>query len=90
VYITPSTPPPKGGHHGSLHTTVMKLTLELELWVHFETDKAFLVSEDNENDNGVWLPKSQIDWVEDAQQRRKGYRTTFYVPMWLCEKKGLV
>jgi hypothetical protein len=62
--------------------------MELELWVHFETDKAFLVSEDNENDNGVWLPKSQIDWVEDAQQRRKGYRTTFYVPMWLCEKKG--
>jgi hypothetical protein len=66
----------------------MKLNWNWNCGCIFETDKAFLVSEDNENDNGVWLPKSQIDWVEDAQQRRKGYRTTFYVPMWLCEKKG--
>lgn len=46
-----------------------------------ETDKAVLVSETGEKDDGVWLPKSQIEINDDG---------TISLPEWLAMDKGLI
>lgn len=33
--------------------------IDIALHVHHETEKAFLVSENNEENRAVWIPKSQ-------------------------------
>ena len=51
------------------------------------TDAAILV-EDPDGDE-VWLPKSQIEWPEEALAER-GDTITVTMPEWLAEKKGLI
>lgn len=60
--------------------------VELELLIKAETPAAYLVAE-AEDEEGVWLPKSQID-VEGNPQ--KGKVSTFLIPEWLAIEKGLV
>lgn len=52
---------------------------------HAETEKAFLFSDDGEEDNAKWCPKSQIEVLD------KG-RNTFEVtlPTWLAKKNGWI
>lgn len=62
-----------------------KRILELRLIHWAETDKAILVTNENDDeDNAVWLPKSQIEsYYEDS---------LFIVlcPEWLALDKGLI
>jgi hypothetical protein len=56
--------------------------LEVVGEVMHETDKAYLFrpTELAGDEEDVWLPKSQCEWVEGMM----------LVPMWLAEEKGLV
>ncbi len=57
----------------------------IDVWVHRETAKALLVSYDQE-DEGVWLPKSQIDYSGPVTVH---HRLQIEVPDWLMKDKGL-
>lgn len=58
--------------------------LDVEVYLHAETDKAVRVSDDGDNESAVWLPKSQIEIVH--------HKGTIIVtlPEWLAVDKGLV
>ena len=61
---------------------------ELELQVHHETDSAWLVSDDGDEDAAVWLPKSQVRRGDRTSREHEIY--AFEVPTWLAEDKNLV
>jgi hypothetical protein len=46
---------------------------DLECYIHFQTEKAILVSLDGKRDTAVWLPKSLIEW--EPKNRRVGVIT---------------
>jgi hypothetical protein len=50
-----------------------------------DSEAAILVSETDNEDDTVWLPRSQIEYTTD----RHG-RTTVTLPEWLAEVKGLI
>jgi hypothetical protein len=52
-------------------------TVELYLELIHQTEKAYLVSD---GDNNIWLPKSQVEY--DGEE--------FSIPEWLAIDKGLV
>ena len=55
--------------------------IELELITHHETDRAWLVSVDEDSEE-VWLPKS-LGITRDG--------TTYSdIPQWIAEEKGLI
>lgn len=58
--------------------------VQVEVQLHHETEKAWLISDDGERDNAVWVPKSQ------AELRRKGQHHELECPEWLAIDKGLV
>lgn len=60
-------------------------TVELELYLHSETERAVLVSEDGDAGNSVWLPKSQIEVDHDED----GF-VLVTIPEWLARKKDLI
>jgi hypothetical protein len=60
--------------------------VELEMQLHAETPQAILVSEDGDEDNAVWLPKSQI---ESEDNWIPGEVVVFSCPQWLAQKRGL-
>ncbi len=62
-------------------------TIELTMTLHHQTDAAILVSDDGEEKNAVWLPKSQVEWEMKAV---KTQTVTVDVPEWLAIEKGLV
>lgn len=61
---------------------------ELRLYVHHETGSAWLVSEDDDEDAAVWLPRSQCSRGE--QLDRAGRQYEFSVPEWLALQKELL
>lgn len=54
--------------------------------VHAETKAAVLASDDGEEANAVWLPKSQIEM--EPLRDKKTFEIT--MPMWLAAKHKLV
>jgi hypothetical protein len=64
-------------------------TVDLVLFVHHETDAAYLVSDDGDRDKAVWLPKSQIQ-VDREYRRPEGRLIDIEMPEWLALKKGLI
>jgi hypothetical protein len=58
--------------------------VELEMYIHAETPKAILVSEDGDEDSAVWLPKSQIEFESD------GDMATVQCPEFIAINRGLV
>lgn len=60
---------------------------DVEVFVHAMTERAVLVSTDEDEDNAVWLPKSQIEVDEDAIA---GKTTTITAPEWLLQDRGLI
>lgn len=62
--------------------------VDLVLHVHHETDAAYKVSDDGDEDKSVWLPKSQCRF-EDGEPE-VGDDVTFTVPVWLAQDKGLI
>ena len=52
-----------------------------------ETDEAILI--EDENDNQVWIPKSQIaNWEEDMYEKHDDFEIE--IPEWLAIEKELV
>lgn len=65
-------------------------TVELELHLHYETapDRgALLVSEDGNEKNARWIPKSLI---EDREDDEKHKTVTITIPEWLAKREGLI
>lgn len=59
---------------------------EITLYVHAETPRAWRVSEDGDNErNGQWIPKSQIEHVVETEQQDI---SVFTLPEWLAIEKG--
>ena len=52
---------------------------------HHETTKAILFSDDGDEKNAIWLPKSQIE-VEDKDPPT----CIVTLPEWLAKDKGLI
>lgn len=61
--------------------------VDLEMYNHFATDRAVLVSLDGEKEKAVWLPFSAIE-MEPSQGSRNVVNVT--LPRNLAEEKGLV
>lgn len=59
--------------------------VDISVTLHAETDKAWRVSDDGENDNAVWIPKSQAEL-----EHKKGVLYELTLPEWLAIDKGLV
>lgn len=57
--------------------------IEIEGMAHYETGLAVLFSTTGENEDAVWLPKSQIEFDGLG-------KTTIVIPEWLATEKGLV
>jgi len=58
---------------------------EIEVYKHFATERAVLVSLDGEKENAQWLPISQIE-VEPLSHGL----CTVTAPEWLLLEKGLI
>jgi hypothetical protein len=56
-----------------------------ELQLHWETDKALLVSDTGIKEQAVWLPKSKIEF-----DMTDGGRVQVQCPEWLAIEKGLL
>lgn len=59
--------------------------IDIEVHVHAKTDRAVLVSDDDDRTTAVWLPLSQIEF----EAGRAGMATVT-LPEWLAVDKGLV
>ncbi|MEM1149046.1 MAG: hypothetical protein AAGI03_00605 [Pseudomonadota bacterium] len=58
----------------------------LSLMLHQITPKAFLVSADEDIENAVWLPRSEVEAEQDLAIDDAG---DFLVPEWLAIDRGL-
>lgn len=63
--------------------------VDLTLFVHFDTDAAWRVSDSGVDADGVWLPKSQceVEFLKPEKGVRVGIVT---LPQWLAEARRLV
>lgn len=63
----------------------MKSSLvDITVRVHFETEKAYRVSIDGDNDNAVWIAKSQ------CELECTGLYSEITLEEWLAKEKGLI
>lgn len=58
--------------------------VDLEVYVHFETEKAYLVSDTGDRDDAKWIAKSQCELVYS----KKPY-ACLTIEDWLATEKGL-
>ena len=63
----------------------MKELVDITVRKHAETDKAVLVSDDDDEDHAKWIPKSQCE-IEPIRGK-PGY-VIMTPPSWLAEDKG--
>lgn len=61
---------------------------DVEVYLHHETDKAWLISRDGKRDGAVWMPKSQAELDRDPRARKPSYTLT--APEQILTDKGLV
>ena len=59
---------------------------ELTVHLHHETEKAILISDDGDDDNAVWIAKSQVE----ISERLKYNAIEIVLPEWLAKEKGLI
>jgi hypothetical protein len=60
--------------------------VEVMLHVHAETQKAMLLSDDGEEGNAQWTPKSQI--MQTGAERGKS--GTFKLKEWIAKQNGFI
>jgi hypothetical protein len=58
--------------------------VEIDVVLHHETEKAFKVSTDGNDDKAAWVPKSQCQLSGDGRNR------TLELPEWMAQQKGLI
>ena len=61
--------------------------VDIEVALHHETEKAYLVSTDGERASAVWIPKSMCDLIRT--ERDKGENWTITLTERLATEKGL-
>lgn len=61
--------------------------IDLEVHLHFATAKAIKVSDDGDEDNHVWIPKSFVEYDEDADF---GTDITISLRENIAKEKGLI
>jgi hypothetical protein len=61
--------------------------IDLEVYIHHETDESVLVSLDGESKKARWIPKSIIE-IEPTVKMTKV--VTMTIPQWKAEKEGLI
>lgn len=57
-----------------------------------QTDYALLLCPETwDEEDAVWLPKSQLDWDADTElgELERGDYLEVWVPQWLCDKNDL-
>lgn len=59
--------------------------IDLTVFLHAETELAILVSEDGEDTEEIWVPKSNCEFYVV-----KGNIIELTLPEWLAIKKGLI
>lgn len=59
---------------------------EVEVFLHFQTDAAILVSLKGEKKFAVWLPKSKVE----GDFKSCGKAITISAPEWLLQREGLI
>lgn len=59
---------------------------DISVQLHQETPRATLVSDDGDFEKAVWLPKSQVEYVEKAGSSV----IEVTLPEWLATERGLV
>lgn len=68
--------------------------VDLELRIVYETDKAYFLTDQEENSKskrGTWVPKSAMEIEKIKDGSKKGVRMiTFAIPRWLAKQKELV
>lgn len=68
--------------------------VDLELRIIYETEKAYFLTDQEENSKskrGVWVPKSVMEIEKIRDGTKKGVRMIkFAIPRWLAEQKELV
>jgi hypothetical protein len=63
--------------------------IDIEVFLHYETEKAVLVSDDGDKDKSVWVPKALIELVPSS--RYTGPRNKIMtIPERVAIEKGLV
>ena len=84
-------------HNGELPAVHNKI--ELEMVLHYDTERAVQVSDTGEEARAVWLPKSQIQLNPSGKKvpsvKKDGQReilpvVTVLLPEWLAKNKGLI
>jgi len=60
--------------------------IDCNVMLHHETDKAWLVSDTGDREDGVWIAKSQAQLEPDYA----GQCFVLTLPEWLATEKGLV
>lgn len=60
--------------------------VDVTMTLHIETANAIRVSDDGDNEKGVWLPKSQIEFTPPNAKKI----TEVTMPTWLAKEKGLI
>jgi len=70
----------------------MSPMVELELFLHHMTEKAYLVSDEGDEDRSLWLPKSKCFPAEELEPEdlEVGEHCSLMVPEWLAEQEGLI
>lgn len=63
--------------------------VDLSVFIHYQTDKAYLVSDDGDRENAVWLPKSVVE-IEPGMENSVGIPVGITLPEDLAIEKGLV
>jgi hypothetical protein len=61
--------------------------MEITLEIHHETERAYLVSETGNEDDAVWIPKSQIE-ISDPVEVGEAVEIT--MPEWLAKERGFI
>ena len=66
-------------------------TEKFTLVIHHETDRAWLVSENGEDDDAFWIPKSKCELTDKKPQAdRKKTVAVFDIPEWLAMERDLI
>lgn len=60
---------------------------DVDVRLHHETDRAWLVSVDGDRDSAVWVPKSVAEYEPDPRHEEQG---TLTLPESLARERGLV
>lgn len=64
--------------------------VDVDVHLHFVTQKAYLVSLDNKDDSGIWVPRSHCDIRKTYPNKLFNNLHTLTLPEWLALDKGLI